>query len=74
MLISKRNIGQLCVASILVDVLGVVICVWHLSQGHVDDVPLDPTREETYAVLNALFTEMSSIFTDTFFHVGGRLV
>jgi len=32
---------------------------------------LDPTREETYAFLDALFAEMAELFPDEYFHVGG---
>jgi hypothetical protein len=40
--------------------------------GHVDDVPLDPTREETYAVLEGLFAEMKTVLPDAYFHIGGK--
>lgn len=40
--------------------------------GHVDDVPLDPTREETYAVLEGLFTELQTVLPDNYLHIGGK--
>ena len=33
--------------------------------------PMDPTLESTYTFLAALFEEMSAVFPDAFFHVGG---
>ncbi|MTI38784.1 beta-N-acetylhexosaminidase [Fulvivirga lutimaris] len=35
------------------------------------DPTLDPTKDEVYVFLKALFEEMSTIFTDDFFHIGG---
>lgn len=35
------------------------------------DPTLDPTNEETYVFLNKLFTEVTSLFPDAYFHVGG---
>ncbi|MGE0452422.1 MAG: beta-N-acetylhexosaminidase [Vicinamibacteria bacterium] len=35
------------------------------------DPTLDPTREETYAFLDALFGEMAALFPDPAFHIGG---
>src|SRR5579871_351682 len=35
------------------------------------DPTLDPTRESTYEFLDAFFGEMSELFPDQFFHVGG---
>ncbi|MDX2249584.1 MAG: family 20 glycosylhydrolase [Bacteroidia bacterium] len=32
---------------------------------------LDPTREETYEFLEKLFTEVSALFPDEYFHIGG---
>jgi hexosaminidase len=32
---------------------------------------LDPTREETYRVLDAFFGEMAALFPDHYFHIGG---
>ena len=32
---------------------------------------LDPTREETYVFVDAVFGEMTRLFTDEYFHVGG---
>jgi len=32
---------------------------------------LDPSREETYAFLDAFFEEMTALFPDPFFHIGG---
>ena len=35
------------------------------------NVALDPTRETTYSLLDSLFTEMTALFPDPYFHVGG---
>ena len=35
------------------------------------DPVLDPTRDETYAFLDAFIGEMAALFPDPFFHVGG---
>lgn len=35
------------------------------------DPTLDPTNEKTYVVLDGLFTEMSQLFPDEYFHIGG---
>lgn len=35
------------------------------------DPTLDPTNEKTYEFLDALFEEMSSLFPDEYFHIGG---
>jgi len=35
------------------------------------DRALDPTKEETYRFLDALFGEMAGLFPDTYFHAGG---
>ncbi|GAB3636957.1 hypothetical protein GCM10027422_25470 [Hymenobacter arcticus] len=32
---------------------------------------LDPTRESTYAMLDSVLTEMSALFPDKYFHIGG---
>jgi len=32
---------------------------------------LDPTRDETYAFLETLITEMAGLFPDSYFHIGG---
>ena len=32
---------------------------------------LDPSREETYAFLDAFFEEMTALFPDPYFHIGG---
>ncbi|MDD8017460.1 MAG: beta-N-acetylhexosaminidase [Bacteroidota bacterium] len=32
---------------------------------------IDPTKETTYAFLDAFFKEMSQLFTDEYFHIGG---
>lgn len=32
---------------------------------------LDPTNEETYQVLEGLFTELAALFPDPYFHIGG---
>jgi hexosaminidase len=35
------------------------------------DPTLDPTKETTYIFLDSLFTEVSSLFPDAYFHIGG---
>lgn len=35
------------------------------------DPTMDPTREETYAFLDAFFREMCSLFPDEYLHIGG---
>ncbi|MFB0515540.1 MAG: beta-N-acetylhexosaminidase [Candidatus Neomarinimicrobiota bacterium] len=35
------------------------------------DPTMDPTREETYAFLDAFFKEMSTLFPDQYMHIGG---
>ncbi len=35
------------------------------------DPAIDPTREESYAFLERLFTEMAGLFPDPYFHIGG---
>ena len=35
------------------------------------DPVLDPTREEVYAVLDGLFGEVTALFPDQYFHIGG---
>ena len=35
------------------------------------NVAIDPTRESTYTFLDSLFTEMTALFPDPYFHVGG---
>lgn len=35
------------------------------------DPTMDPTRETTYAFLDAFFKEMSTLFTDQYLHIGG---
>jgi len=35
------------------------------------NVALDPTRETTYTFLDSLLTEMTALFPDPYFHVGG---
>lgn len=35
------------------------------------DPVLDPTNEKTYVFLDKLFTEMTSLFPDPYFHIGG---
>ena len=35
------------------------------------NVAIDPTRETTYSLLDSLFTEMTGLFPDPYFHVGG---
>jgi hexosaminidase len=39
--------------------------------GHVDDVPLDPTKTLTYEVVLGLLSELTGLFPDTFLHLGG---
>jgi hexosaminidase len=45
----------------------------HLVRGMGDDIrpPIDPTREETYQVLDSVLGEMASLFPDPYFHIGG---
>ncbi|WP_375434537.1 beta-N-acetylhexosaminidase [uncultured Hymenobacter sp.] len=35
------------------------------------NVALDPTKETTYALLDTLFKEMTALFPDPYFHIGG---
>ena len=35
------------------------------------DPAMDPTREETYVVLDKLIGEMAGLFPDRYFHIGG---
>ncbi|MDQ2770643.1 MAG: family 20 glycosylhydrolase [Bacteroidota bacterium] len=35
------------------------------------NVAIDPTRETTYSFIDSLFTEMTTLFPDPYFHVGG---
>jgi hexosaminidase len=35
------------------------------------NIAIDPTRETTYSLLDSLFTEMTTLFPDPYFHVGG---
>ncbi len=35
------------------------------------NIALDPTRESTYAMLDSVLTEMSGLFPDPYFHIGG---
>ena len=35
------------------------------------NIALDPTRESTYALLDSVLTEMSGLFPDPYFHIGG---
>jgi hexosaminidase len=35
------------------------------------NVALDPTRETTYTLLDSLFQEMTGLFPDPYFHIGG---
>ncbi|OWP64420.1 beta-hexosaminidase [Hymenobacter amundsenii] len=39
---------------------------WRLA-----NVALDPTKETTYALLDTLFKEMTALFPDPYFHIGG---
>jgi len=32
---------------------------------------LDPTNEKTYEIIEAVFTEMATLFPDSYFHIGG---
>jgi len=45
----------------------------HLVRGMGDAIrpPIDPTREETYQVLDSVLGEMASLFPDPYFHIGG---
>ncbi|MGI4740464.1 MAG: beta-N-acetylhexosaminidase [Janthinobacterium lividum] len=35
------------------------------------NIALDPTREGTYTMLDSVLTEMSGLFPDSYFHIGG---
>ena len=35
------------------------------------NIAIDPTRESTYTMLDSLLTEMSGLFPDPYFHIGG---
>ncbi|WP_081867613.1 beta-N-acetylhexosaminidase [Hymenobacter sp. IS2118] len=35
------------------------------------NIAIDPTRETTYSLLDSLFTEMTALFPDPYFHIGG---
>ncbi|WP_310397334.1 family 20 glycosylhydrolase [Hymenobacter sp.] len=35
------------------------------------NIALDPTRETTYSLLDSAFTEMTALFPDPYFHIGG---
>ncbi|WP_158010211.1 beta-N-acetylhexosaminidase [Hymenobacter glacialis] len=35
------------------------------------NIAIDPTKETTYTFLDSLFTEMTALFPDPYFHVGG---
>ncbi|QKG53469.1 beta-N-acetylhexosaminidase [Hymenobacter sp. BRD67] len=35
------------------------------------NIALDPTRESTYTMLDSVLTEMSGLFPDPYFHIGG---
>ena len=35
------------------------------------DPTIDPSNPKSYVFINALFTEMASLFTDEYFHIGG---
>jgi hexosaminidase len=37
----------------------------------IEDAAIDPTRESTYQFLDSLIGEMSTLFPDAYFHVGG---
>ncbi|GAA4369619.1 hypothetical protein GCM10023185_43440 [Hymenobacter saemangeumensis] len=39
---------------------------WRLA-----NVAMDPTRETTYTLLDSLLTEMTALFPDPYFHIGG---
>jgi len=40
-------------------------------ESNINNIPLDPTQDFTYDVISSLFTEMSTLFTDNCFHIGG---
>ncbi|MCX6621725.1 MAG: beta-N-acetylhexosaminidase [Acidobacteria bacterium] len=42
-----------------------------LTNWGVNDSCLDPTREETYRLLDGFIGEMAGLFPDAFFHIGG---
>ncbi|MBF9238181.1 family 20 glycosylhydrolase [Hymenobacter sp. BT683] len=35
------------------------------------NIAIDPTRKTTYTLLDSLFTEMTALFPDPYFHIGG---
>ncbi|MEJ2006186.1 MAG: family 20 glycosylhydrolase, partial [Cyclobacteriaceae bacterium] len=39
--------------------------------GSIFGPPLDPTKEYTYVFIDSLVSEMSTLFPDTYFHIGG---
>jgi hexosaminidase len=41
------------------------------TQWGVQDPAMDPSRESTYQFLDRFFGEMTSLFPDTYFHIGG---
>jgi len=38
---------------------------------NVNNIPLDPTNEFTYMVVDGLFSEISKLFIEEYFHIGG---
>ncbi|KAH3758655.1 beta-hexosaminidase subunit A1 [Pelomyxa schiedti] len=42
-----------------------------LIDSNINNVPLDPTIDFTYEVITGLFGDMSALFPDVFFHIGG---
>ena len=39
--------------------------------GHIDDVPLDPSKAETFSLVEGLLEEISRLFPDDYIHIGG---
>jgi len=40
-------------------------------ESNINNIPLDPTLDFTYEVIDGLFSDMSQIFPDEYFHIGG---
>jgi hexosaminidase len=48
-----------------------VACNSNSCLGAVDVVPLDPTRNDTYAAVSAVLQQLVTLFPDQFMHLGG---
>jgi len=47
----------------------VAVCPYYAA--NINNIPLDPTKNFTYEVVKAVFTQISELFADNYFHVGG---